>query len=216
MSLSLNNLLELAVIEFRSDEIDDLVSTALAAGMTPNQIMLEGLVPGLDEVGRLYSNGIYFLPELVMCGDVVKQAMDILDPLFAKGTGATRPGRVVIGTVEGDIHDIGKNMVIIMLKGSGYEIIDLGVNVDTSMFVDAMQEYNPDILALSALLLTTRIKMGKVIDALIEADIRDQVKVMVGGCAVDLAFATQIGADGYGADAVEAVRVAKRMMALAA
>jgi 5-methyltetrahydrofolate--homocysteine methyltransferase len=138
--------------------------------------------------------------------------MDILDPLFASAGGEGRPGRVVIGTVQGDVHDIGKNMVITMLKGSGYEIIDLGVNVATPDFVNAVRQHRPDILALSALLLTTRAKMTQVINGLVEAGLRSDVRVLVGGCPVDQNFADQIGADGYGRDAIDAVGVANRLV----
>lgn len=212
MSTSISEQLSRAVINFDEEMIGELVRQALEIGMSPHQIMLESLVPALDEVGRRYSTGEYFLAELVMCGDVVKQAMDILDPLFAAQEGAGRPGRVVIGTVEGDMHDIGKNMVLIMLKGTGYEIFDLGVNVKASLFLEAVQRHKPDILALSALLLTTREKMSQVISVLTEAGVRDQVKVMVGGCPVDQEFANLIGADGYGQDAIEAVQVANRLV----
>jgi 5-methyltetrahydrofolate--homocysteine methyltransferase len=212
MSTSVQERLSQAITEIREDDVDDLVQEALRAGMSPRQIMLEGLAPGLDEVGRLYSQGVYFLPELVMAGDAVKRAMDILDPLFASAGGEGRPGRVVIGTVQGDVHDIGKNMVITMLKGSGYEIIDLGVNVATPDFVTAVRQHRPDILALSALLLTTRAKMVQVINGLAEAGLRSDVRVLVGGCPVDQDFADQIGADGYGKDAIDAVAAANRLV----
>jgi corrinoid protein of di/trimethylamine methyltransferase len=212
VEISLKERITSAVIEFKDEEIVSLIRQALDAGINPKEIVFECLIPGLDEVGRLYSEGEYFLPELVMCGDTVKEAMKILDPLFKSIKDYKRPGFVVIGTVKGDMHDIGKNMVAVMLKGAGYDIFDMGVNVSVDDFLNAIRDKKPDILALSALLLTTREEMRNVIDALEEFDLRNKVKVIVGGCPVDQEFADDIGADGYGEDALEAVRVAHRLI----
>jgi corrinoid protein of di/trimethylamine methyltransferase len=202
--------LKQAIINFKDEEIGDLTRQALAAGMEPEDIILNGLAPGLEEVGRLYTAGEYFIPELTMCGNAMKAAMAILDPLIeAKGTG-TRRGTVLIGTVEGDLHDIGKNLVVSMLRGSGFETHDLGVNVPTATFVEQVRQLNPDVVGLSALLLTTREAMGEVIKALETAGLRDQVKVIVGGSPVTQKFADEIGADGFGEDAVAAAHLARK------
>jgi len=199
-----------AIINFEDEAIEDLTHQALEAGLEPQQIILNGLAPGLETVGRLYAEGRYFIPELAMCGRTMEAAMAILTPLIeAKGAGQYL-GKVVIGTVEGDLHDIGKNLVVSMLRGSGYETIDLGVNVPTSRFVDQVRELGPDVLGLSALLLTTREVMGEVVEALAEAGLRDNVKIIVGGSPVNDDFARKIGADGYGEDAVDAVKLARQ------
>ncbi len=212
MTTSHLNELRAAVIDFQEEEVERLTRQALAAGAAPNDIMTQGLVPALAEVGRRYSTCEYFLPELVMCGSAVKAAMAILDPILESGGTSKRPGRVVIGTVAGDLHDIGKNMVISMLKGSGYAILDLGVDVPAERFTQAVREQRPDVLGLSALLLTTREEMRTVIGALDAAGLRDKVKIMVGGCAVDQKFADEIGADGFGPDAPSAVALARRLV----
>ena len=201
-----------AIINFEDETIAGLVQRALESGMDPQAIILEGLVPGLEEVGRLYAENEYFIPELVMCGNAMKAAMGVLDPIFEAGGSAQRLGRILVGTVEGDLHDIGKNLVLSMLRGSGFETHDLGVNVPTATFVKRVAEQRPDVLALSALLLTTRTIMRDVILALDEAGIREGVKVIVGGSPVTQKFADEIGADGYGADAVDAVRLSRRFV----
>ena len=210
MALSLLQQLRVAVVSFQEDDIQDQVQRALTSGMSPREIITQGLLPGLEEVGHLYSRGEYFLPELVMCASTSQKAMDILEPLLAQRDCELR-GRIVMGTVSGDFHDIGKNMVISMLKGAGYEVFDLGVDVPTARFVEAVKEMKPDIVGLSALLLTTREMMRDVIKSLLEAGLRDQVKVIIGGCAINGKFATTIGADGYGEDAVAAVNLVRRL-----
>ena len=212
MSTELQERLYAAVVGFEDEEIEGLIHLALDSGMSPQEIMVNCLVPALDEVGRYYSEGTYFVPELIMCGNAVKLAMGILNPLIEAQGGEGRPGRLVMGTVAGDLHDIGKNMVVTMLKGSGYDVIDLGVDVSSETFVEAVREHQPDILALSALLLTTREEMKGVVESLTEAGLRDQVKVIIGGAPVDQAFTDQIGADGFGEDAPDAVRVANRLV----
>jgi len=142
--------LKQAIINFKDEEIADLTHKALAAGMAPEDIILNGLAPGLEEVGRLYTEGEYFIPELTMCGNTMKAAMEILDPLIEAEGGGKRLGTIVIGTVEGDLHDIGKNLVVSMLRGSGFETYDLGVNVPTSEIVEKVREIKPDVLGFSA------------------------------------------------------------------
>ncbi len=210
MAPSLLQQLRVAVVSFQEDDIQDLVQRALTSGMTAREIITQGLLPGLEEVGHLYSRGEYFLPELVMCASTTQKAMDILEPLLAQRD-RELGGRIVMGTVSGDFHDIGKNMVISMLKGAGYEVYDLGVDVPTTRFVEAVKEMKPDILGLSALLLTTREMMRDIIESLREAGLRDQVKVIIGRCTINSKFAATIGADGYGEDAVAAVNLVRRL-----
>jgi corrinoid protein of di/trimethylamine methyltransferase len=206
--------LQQAIIDFNDEAIQGLTREALAAGLDPQEIILGGLAPGLEEVGRLYSEGEYFIPELVMCGNTMRGAMEILDPLIESQGSGKRLGKIIIGTVEGDLHDIGKDLVSSMLRGSGFEMHDLGVNVPAQVFVEQTAKLRPDILALSALLLSTRVAMRDVIDALVEAGLRDSVKVIVGGAPVTQEFADKIGADGYGEDAVQAAHLARRLMGL--
>ena len=206
--MSLQRQLQAAVVEFQEEDIQHLVRQSLASGMSAHEIVSQALLPAMEEVGRLYTRGEYFLPELVMCGDTTKKAMDILDPLLSQES-RQRQGKIVIGTVAGDFHDIGKNMVISMLKGAGYEVFDLGIDVATARFVEAVQEVKPDLLGMSALLLTTREAMRDVISSLSQTNLRHQVKVIVGGCAVDQEFADTIGADGYGEDAAAAINLAR-------
>jgi corrinoid protein of di/trimethylamine methyltransferase len=210
--LRLQERLQQAIIDFEDEAIQELTREALAAGLGPQEIILGGLAPGLEEVGRRYSEGEYFIPELVMCGNAMQAAMAILDPLIESQGARARAGRIVIGTVEGDLHDIGKNLVSSMLRGSGFEIHDLGVNVPAHVFVEQVARLQPDILALSALLLSTRATMREVVDALVEAGLRDRVRIIVGGAPVTQEYADSIGADGYGADAVDAAHVARRLM----
>ena len=209
-SEDLHERLAQAIINFEDEVIEDLTHQALAAGLGPQEIILKGLAPGLEEVGRLYAECRYFIPELAMCGKTMEAAMAILTPLIEAEGGGEYLGRVIIGTVEGDLHDIGKNLVVSMLRGSGFETIDMGVNVATARFVDQVRESRPNVLGLSALLLTTREVMGDVIQALTEAGLRDDVKIMVGGSPVNQDFAQKIGADGYGEDAVAAVQLARQ------
>jgi corrinoid protein of di/trimethylamine methyltransferase len=206
--------LQQTIIDFDDEAIQGLTREALAAGLEPQEIILGGLAPGLEEVGRLYSEGEYFIPELVMCGNTMRGAMEILDPLIESQGAGKRLGKIIIGTVEGDLHDIGKDLVSSMLRGSGFEMHDLGVNVPAQVFVEQTAKLRPDILALSALLLSTRVAMRDVIDALIEAGLRDSVKVIVGGAPITQEFADKIGADGYGEDAVQAAHLARRLMGL--
>ena len=213
MQTSTQEELRWAVVMFKEDVAEGLTRQALASGLSPQDIMGGSLILGLEDVGRLYAAGEYFLPELVMVGNTAKRIMDVLQPLIDDQEGSRRPGRVVIGTVAGDLHDIGKSMVITVLKGAGYEVIDLGIDVPTSAFVAAVRDHRPRLLGMSALLLTTREMMRKVIDALVEAGLRDEVKIIVGGCSVSQGYADAIGADGYGKDAISAVRLARELLA---
>jgi len=199
-----------AITEGMVDETKDLVNKALAEGLDPMEIINKGCIPGVEKAGELFEAGEMFLPELISAGEATKVAMDILLPEVKNSEGEWKSaGTYVIGTVEGDVHDIGKTIVSSMLSASGFEVIDLGIDVPTKRFVDVVKEKKPDILGLSALLTITMPKQKEVIDALKEEGLRDKVKVFVGGAPVTAAWAEQIGADGYAEDAVAAVKIAK-------
>jgi corrinoid protein of di/trimethylamine methyltransferase len=183
---------------------------ALGAGIEPLTLVQEYMMPAMDEVGRRFERNEYFVPELLLAARAMKAALELIRPLLAAG-GVEPVGRVVIGTVKGDLHDIGKNLVAAMLEGGGYEIIDLGVNVDPAKFVAAVKEKKARIVALSALLTTTMPAMKTTIDALKQAGVRDLVKVMIGGAPVSEAYAKEIGADGYSKNAAGAVAAAREL-----
>ena len=178
----------------------------------PDQILQHGLVAGMDLVGQDFRDGILFVPEVLMAAKAMKGAMEILSPLLTNSKGLQQQGKVVIGTVKGDIHDIGKNLVAMMLEGAGFNVINLGINVDAEQFITALQEHRADILGMSALLTTTMPYMRVVIDRLVEDGIRGQFKVMVGGAPLTDAFAEDIAADAYCEDAAVAVETAKALM----
>jgi len=184
---------------------------ALAEGIAPLELITKYMIPAMDEVGRRFECEEYFVPELLLSARAMKGALELLRPLLA-ASGAQPAGRVVIGTVKGDLHDIGKNLVASMLEGGGFEVIDLGADVAPEKFIQAVQEKNAQIVALSALLTVTMPSMRKTIDALREAGARDKVKVMVGGAPVTPQFAREIGADGYGENATAAVALARQFV----
>jgi 5-methyltetrahydrofolate--homocysteine methyltransferase len=194
---------------------DDVVAGTrelLRRSMTPYDALTLGLVAGMDVVGIDFRDGILFVPEVLMAAKAMKAGMEILRPLLAE-TGAPQIGTMVIGTVKGDIHDIGKNLVAMMLEGAGFQVINLGVNNDAQKFVDAVVKYNSDLVGLSALLTTTMPYMQVIIKALKEAGLREKVGIMIGGAPVTQAFADEIGADAYCRDAAIAVETAKRLVA---
>jgi corrinoid protein of di/trimethylamine methyltransferase len=201
--------LHAAVIEGNWKTAAAVTHAALAAGVTPLDIVSGCLVPAMDEVGRLFECEEYFVPEMLLSSRAMKASMEIVRPLLA-ATGAQPVGRVVIGTVKGDLHDIGKNLVAAMLEGGGYEVIDLGVNVTPEQFVAAVKEQGAHILALSALLTTTMPAMKSTMDALQQAGVRQQVKVLVGGAPITQKFADEIGADGFSESAAGAVAAAQK------
>jgi 5-methyltetrahydrofolate--homocysteine methyltransferase len=184
---------------------------ALEAGLPPEVILRERLIPAMGQVGRLYEEGEYFLPEMLAAAQAMKAGLAPLRPLLAERD-VEPVGRVVVGTVQGDLHDIGKNLVAMMLEGAGFEIVDLGADVPAGRFVEAAP--GAQVIGLSALLTTTMPAMAGVIEALQEAGVRDQVKVVIGGAPVTQAFADQIGADGYSPDASSAVRKVKELLDL--
>ncbi|GGS47354.1 hypothetical protein GCM10010156_02640 [Planobispora rosea] len=190
----------------------DLTDQGLAAGLAPETMLFEALIPALEEVGARFERGDFFVPEMLIAGRAMAGAMEVLRPLLAQ-TGAASLGRFLMGTVKGDVHDIGKNLVNIMLEGAGFEVIDLGVQVAPERFVAAIREHRPDIVGFSAFLTTTMPMFKANINALEKAGLRDQVIVMVGGAPVTQEYADAVGADGYAADASTAVRRAKELLA---
>lgn len=193
------------------EEIPVQVREALSRGKTPQEVLDGGLVAGMDIVGVDFRDGILFVPEVLMAANAMKAGMEVLRPLLTE-TGAQRIGKAIVGTVKGDIHDIGKNLVAMMLEGAGFEVINLGINVDADTFLKAIAEHQPDIIGMSALLTTTMPYMKVVVDALGEEGIRDEIYVMVGGAPVTENFAREVGADAYGRDAAVSVEIAKRYM----
>lgn len=189
----------------------ELTQKALAAQVPAKEILDKGLLPAMNLVGRDFENGQIFLPELLMAGDAMKASIELLRPELSS-TGAAYVGRYVIGTVEGDLHDIGKNIVILMLEGNGWEVTDLGRDIPPQRFCEEIEKGGYDILGLSALLTFTMPKMPETINVLKEAGLRNKVKVMVGGVPLNQSFADQIGADAYAHDAVEAVVKAKELL----
>ncbi|MEZ4592894.1 MAG: corrinoid protein [Chloroflexota bacterium] len=196
-----------------AEEIEEEVNEALSRGIGPYEILTKGLVAGMDIVGVDFRDGILFVPEVLMAAKAMKAGMAILRPLLAE-TGAPKVGTMVIGTVKGDIHDIGKNLVGMMMEGAGFEVIDLGINNSVEDYFAAIKEHNPDILGMSALLTTTMPYMRVVINALKEEGIRDDITVLVGGAPLNEAFAEDIEADAYCRDAAVAVDTAKKFMAI--
>jgi 5-methyltetrahydrofolate--homocysteine methyltransferase len=203
------NRLNQAILEGDAKTAAAVTREALDAGVDPVVLIQQHMVPAMDEVGRLYEAEEYFVPELLLAARAMKASLELLRPLLA-ASGAEPTGRVVIGTVKGDLHDIGKNLVGSMLEGGGFEVIDLGADVAPDKFIEAIQTRGARIVCLSALLTVTMPSMKKTIEALKEAGVRDQVKVLVGGAPVTPQFAEEIGADGYGETANAAVALARR------
>ncbi|HOL70237.1 MAG TPA: corrinoid protein [Bryobacteraceae bacterium] len=188
-----------------------ITKEALAAGTDPLEIVNTQMVPAMDEAGRRFECEEYFVPELLLAARAMKGALELIRPLLAE-RGTEPAGRVVIGTVKGDLHDIGKNLVSSMLEGGGFEVIDLGADVAPERFVEAVRERNPDLVCLSALLTVTMPSMKTTIDALKDAGLRDRVRVLVGGAPVTEQWAREIGADGYGPNAAAAVPLARKLI----
>ncbi|MEJ2555331.1 MAG: corrinoid protein [Anaerolineae bacterium] len=195
-----------------ADEVVEAVNEALRRGREAYEVMAEGLVAGMDIVGEDFRDGILFVPEVLMAAKAMKAGMAILRPLLAE-SGAPRQGTLIIGTVKGDIHDIGQNLVSMMMEGAGFEVINLGINVDADKFLAAIREHQPEIIGMSALLTTTMPYMKVVVDRLKEEGIRDDIIVMIGGAPVTQPFAEHVGADGYGEDAATAVELARKLVA---
>ena len=192
-------------------EVKDLVNAGLEDELEPEKMLYDALIPSLEEVGARFERGDFFVPEMLIAARAMQGALDILRPLLAE-TGVAQVGTYVMGTVKGDVHDIGKNLVNIMLEGAGFTVYDLGVNVAPETFVEQIQEHQPDIVGFSAFLTTTMPMFKANINALEKAGIRDDVIVMVGGAPVTQEYADKVGADGYAADASAAVRLAKDLI----
>jgi len=203
-----------AVIEGDLDEITDLTEDALDEGLSAKEVLDDGLMAGMDYVGVEFKAGNMFVPEVLRSAKTMQISMDVLKPLLAEA-GAKMTGKVLLGTVKGDLHDIGKNLVGMMCKGAGFEVKDIGKDVDPESFLEAIKDFEPDIVGMSALLTTTMRAMESTIKALEEAGLRDKVKVMIGGAPVTQAFADQIGADGYASNAASAADLAKQFVGVA-
>jgi len=194
------------------DDVPDLVRAGLEAGLEPDALLQSGLVAGIREVGEMFRRGEAFLPEMMLAAEAWEEGAAVLEPLMAGATVAAPQGKVVIGTVAGDLHDIGKNLVAMMLEGAGFEVIDLGVNVAPAKFVETAKTKGAQLVGMSALLTTTLSSMQMTIEALTEAGLRGRVKILVGGAPVTGKFASQIGADAYAPDAVSAIDAARRLI----
>jgi 5-methyltetrahydrofolate--homocysteine methyltransferase len=204
-----------ALIDGDDDAVDRLTRAQLDAEVPALEVMDDGLIAGMAIVGIKFRENFIFVPEVLACARAMKAGMAHIEPILS-ASGIEPIARVVMGTVKGDLHDIGKNLCIMMLRGAGFEVIDLGVDTSPDDFIDAVEEHRPALLGMSALLTTTMPNMGKTIDAFIDADLRDDVKIMVGGAPVTQEFADDMGADGYGKDAVAAVTLAKQLVGVEA
>ncbi|MDY6823837.1 MAG: corrinoid protein [Thermodesulfobacteriota bacterium] len=197
-----------SLIAGKIEEVESMVQAAVDGGADPQETVEKGLLAGMDVVGQRFKAGEMFIPEVLRSAKAMHAGMEILRPLLSESDSRSA-GIMVIGTVEGDLHDIGKNLVGMMFEGAGYKVVNLGIDLKPQVFVDAVKEHNPDIVAMSALLTTTMPKMGETINALKEAGLRDKVKIMVGGAPVTAEFAEEIGADAYAANAASSVDKAK-------
>jgi 5-methyltetrahydrofolate--homocysteine methyltransferase len=200
-----------AVIEGEVGEIEDLTDDALDEGLSAEEILNKGLMPGMDYVGVEFKAGNMFVPEVLRSAKTMQTSMEMLRPMLIE-SGVKMIGKVLLGTVKGDLHDIGKNLVGMMCEGAGFEVKDIGKDIAPEQFVDAVKEFEPDILGMSALLTTTMRSMESTIKVLEEAGLRDKVKIMIGGAPVTQAFADQIGADGYASNAAGAADLAKKFV----
>lgn len=198
-----------AVLEFEKDEIVSYVEEALSEGINPKNILDNGLILALDEIGKLFSQGEIFVPEMLMAAHTMKAGMEIIKP-HLKGESEESKGTLIIGSVKGDLHDIGKNLVVMMLEGGGFNVIDLGIDIDKDEFIKVAKENNADIIGLSALLTTTMPALDEAVQAIKESGI--SVKTMIGGAPVTQEFADKIGADGYSEDASAAVILARKLI----
>ncbi|UCC38587.1 MAG: corrinoid protein [Candidatus Aminicenantes bacterium] len=205
--------MEKAIVEGNKEEAERLAKEALEEKMDLNEVIEKGYVSGIQKVGDLWEKGEYFLPELITSAESMKAAMSVLQPEMEKAQIASKsPGKVIIGSVEGDIHDIGKNLVASMLSANGFDVIDLGADVKLEKFVEKAEEENADFICLSALLTTTMLGQKKVIDILKEKNLSDRFTVLVGGAPVNQKWADDIGADGYAENAMTAVKTAKEFI----
>ncbi|KUK36621.1 MAG: Trimethylamine corrinoid protein 1 [Thermacetogenium phaeum] len=202
------------VIEGNVDKVKDLTASLLESGIDPLEIVNQGLIVGMNTVGERFKAGDMFVPEVLMCAKAMSSGMELVKSRLA-GRKVQSAGKLLIGTVKSDLHDIGKNLVAMMVESTGFEVINLGVDVDPEKFVNAIKEYQPDIVGMSALLTTTLPYMKETIEAIEEAGLRDQVKIIIGGAPVTQNYADQIGADGYAPEAASATELCKKLMGVA-
>ena len=200
-----------ALIDGENEEVDQLTRQALDGGIEALEVMDDGLIAGMGIVGIKFRDNFIFVPEVLSCARAMKAGMAHIEPILS-AAGVEPIGTVVMGTVKGDLHDIGKNLCIMMLRGSGFVVIDLGVDTSADEFIDAVEEHEAPLMGMSALLTTTMPNMGRTIEAFIDADLRDDVRIMVGGAPVTEEFADDMGADGYGKDALACVALAKQLL----
>ena len=199
-----------------SGDVDQAVAVTqkgLRSDIEPTTLLFDAMIPALEEVGRRFETGEVFLPEMLIAANAMQGAMTIIRPLIV-AAGVETIGRFVMGTVAGDIHDVGKNLCNVMLEGAGFEVIDLGINVPGQRFVDAIREVEPDVVGMSAFLTTTAMEFARNIELIEEAGLRDQVKILIGGAPVDQALVDSVGADGFAPDASSAVRMTKTVMGI--
>jgi 5-methyltetrahydrofolate--homocysteine methyltransferase len=211
MSEQLAKLAEI-IISGKVDEVAKLTQELIDAGTDPEIVLSQGLMPGMEVVGQRFKACEMYIPEVLRSAKAMSKGTELLRPLLSE-TQATGAGKFVIGTVQGDLHDIGKNLVAMMFEGAGFQVVNLGIDLEAQVFVDAVKEHHPDILGLSALLTTTMPRMAEAISALKEAGIRDQVKIIVGGAPVTAEYAEKIGADAYGPNAAMAVETGRTLLA---
>ncbi len=219
MSIEINddyfNQLAQTVIDGEDEECIRLINAGLEAGVDPLQAVEKGLAKGIGKVGEDFGTGIIFLPELAMAADVMKQGTNILDErIKSSGNKRVSHGKIVIGTIKGDIHDIGKSVVAAVLQANGYDVIDIGIDIDVDTFIDAVKEHNANILGMSTLLTLPLMEMEKVINRMQQVGMRNDIRVIVGGCPVTQEFADEIGADAVGFDAQDAVFKLDRLLGI--
>ncbi len=209
----LNNMVE-AVLGMEEEKLEELVKKALSEGISADTILFAGLTRGLRELGEKFSAGELFIPHMMLGAEMVQKSIKVIEPQLAADESAEKKARIIIGTVEGDLHDLGKNLVVTMLSASGFEVIDLGRDVPSVEFVKKARELKPCILGMSALMTTTMIRQREVIEELRKEGIKNEVKVILGGAPISSEWAKDIGADAYGEDAIQAVAEAKKLSAL--
>jgi len=200
-----------ALSQGKMDEVKNLTQAALGAGEKPEVILKDGLIASMERIGVRFKNGEIYIPEVLIAARAMHAGMAVLKPILSKA-GASLGAKVIIGTVKGDLHDIGKNLVVMMLEGGGFEVVDMGIDVPPEKFVAAIKQHQPRVVGMSALLTTTMREMKNTIDAIVEAGLRKQVKAIIGGAPVTEKYAKEIGADGYAADAASAVDLVKSLV----
>lgn len=210
MSSEIEKIFE-GILDGNSKLVVEMINQAIEAGIAPASILNDGMIAAMAEVGKLFEEGEYFVPEMLIAARAMQKGLDVLKPYLSEDD-VQSPGKVVIGTVKGDLHDIGKNLVAMMLEGAAFEVIDLGTDVSPERFIEAAKSNNAQIIAMSALLTTTMPNMKNTIEALKEVGMRDKVKVLIGGAPITQSYADQIGADGFAEDASRAVAKAKILL----